>query len=94
MNGLPAKEFPDIAGITRDHKSDTLWLLHKGENQILRVSGKSCNSLKIEPYLRLPKSLMNAQAIFIDAKNNFWLGVREPEASTSASLFIWEAKHL
>ncbi|RZA26072.1 MAG: hypothetical protein EOP10_04840 [Proteobacteria bacterium] len=94
VNGLPIKEYPEISGITRDPKSDTLWLLHKGQNQILKVSGRSCNSLKIEPQLRLPKSLTNAQTIFIDAKNNFWLGVREPEGATSGSVFIWEASRL
>ncbi|RZA21500.1 MAG: hypothetical protein EOP10_16670 [Proteobacteria bacterium] len=94
VKGLPIKEFPEISGITRDLKSDTLRLLHKGRNQILKVSGKSCNSLEIKPHFYLPKSLMNAQTIFIDVKNNFWLGVRDPEGSTSASLFIWEAKDL
>jgi hypothetical protein len=94
IGGLSRKDYAQITSIARDPRTDTLWLLHAGESRVLRVSGRTCEALKAEHGFRLPKSLANAQALFIDTRNNFWLGLREPEGATSASLFIWEADKL
>lgn len=91
LKGLDSKEYAGITSLTRDPKTDTILLLHNAQRKILRVEGSSCHRLTIASAYRLPKTLENTQAIFVDPLNNLWLGLKQAEGSTSASVFVFEA---
>ncbi len=85
------EDYAKITSITYDEKRDSLLLLHAEKSQILRLNGSSCLSQELEVDYRLPKSLSNAQSLFVDDSRRLWIGLKEAEAETSGSLFVWNA---
>jgi hypothetical protein len=92
VKGLSIAETEAVNSISIDPSSQNLLLLMRDKGKIVELRGSSCHALSAKDAYSLPKSLANAQAIFVDDANNFWLALRESEGATSASIFTWDSK--
>jgi len=92
VRGLSIAEIESVNSVSLDPKGQEILLLMRDAKKIVRLSGSSCLSLKAKDAYTLPKSLENAQGIFVDTDNNFWLALRESEGASSASILTWESK--
>ncbi len=84
-------DYAKITSIAYDEKRDALYLFKAEDSLVLRLKGSSCLSQELETAFRLPKSLSKAQSLFIDNSSRLWIGLKEAEGETSASLFVWNA---
>ncbi|MBC7531524.1 MAG: hypothetical protein H7318_08100 [Oligoflexus sp.] len=92
VEGMSGSDIEAINSISLDPKSQNLLLLNRSKGKILELNGNSCHKLRARDAYEIPKDLANAQAIFVDDTNNFWLALRESEGASSASIFTWDAK--
>lgn len=91
VKGVSLSETEAVNSISIDPKSQNLLLLMRDKSKIVELNGSSCHALTARDAYSLPKSLENAQGLFVDATNNFWLSLREIEGATSASIFTWDS---
>lgn len=92
VEGLSLSDIEAVNSISLDPDSQNLLILNRSKSKISELNGNSCYRLRARDAYQMPKSLENAQGIFVDEANNFWLALRESEGASSASLFTWDAK--
>ncbi len=92
VRGLKTSDIEAVNSLSLDPKAQEILLLMRSRQKIVRLAGSSCLRLSAKDAYTLPKSLENAQGIFVDDDNNFWLALRESEGASSASVFTWDAK--